>query len=1426
VFVELDRDFVPLEANRAYRLEELEAFSLFGSRQLKWTDLLAEDRVVVLASAASGKSEEFRNRAKEIRLRGDFALYSPIERIAEHGLGAAINVADRAAFADWQRGAAPGWFFLDSIDEARINHKDVEAALNRFAAELGDGGYRRARIFLSCRGSVWEGDRDTALIARTLPRLSTEEEVPIADELSEEALFAKPENRTRVQSKGDRERPPLKLVSLARISQAQRGAFLTSFGFAETERFEADLFAHGLDALAQRPGDLKLIARYWSEHRRFGSLTEMTEFGVIERLAESSPARRRATLVSDQAARQAVERLAAAMTLAHTLDLRLTTDDGGDSEGIDPHRVLADWTPKDVDALLQRGVFVPSTFGRLRFYHRSAQEYLTACWFNRLRPGLTDPEILRIFLSDPFGVRTVPSALRASAAWIAATHPLLRAALLDREPLVLLTEGDPSQLTLSERQTLLRTFAARQQTGEAPHRLIDHRALWMFADSALAPVIAEVLESNRRADFRFEMLRLIEAGPVRGCEAIVRAAGLNRAANPYERIVATRALKALDDAKGLAAVAADLLSDPTPPAATFAPTVLAELFPTTLTVSQLVAIIAKTRAAREFQVEGYREELAIYFESCATKADRQALLAGLAELVFEPPLDEWPHVSKRHRRLAEHLGHLLRVAIAASDTDGISPALLTLLRAAGFAGDKDRTDGPALEGLVRARMPLLEALFRADLRAAAAESDKPVATLHDASPHSPPLWTMEAADRPWLESLIKSGDSTERRVALDILFRLAWNAHDCEAELDTLARRVAGYPELAAQLFGARSPRAPTPAEMDREARWAEIEDRRASRETAKRESLLKLRDRLLDAPEQLSDPAILAKWPGPHPLLSLTHWLAERADGGHAGAATNWRLLIPAFGQEVADHYRRGMMTLWRVTPPERPRLSKGQRQIKYTIILSHAGLALEAAEDRAWATRLSPELARRAAEHVALDDQSFPDWLPDLLAAHTPVVGPIFAAMIRLEWRDSGDFTPLLERAAHRLPLPEPLRSAIMAAVGGREPPSIKRIATAAELVLRLSLTADECRRLARLSERRLFAARNRGDWEASLAYLRLLFRLDVEPGAAALDAMLAVEMRKRSHSRATQLLRALFNRHHGSVVDPTRLGPARLKMLTEIAYRLRERSPRSTKHADDAEEEGRPSIDDPRDALLSALISLNGEEAYRAVLALATSPHVDASAHRLRELAREIAERAADRPPWHPEQVIRFEADRMAPIATGDDLFSLVGDLLEEIDWSFSHGDMSARAVVESAQNEEAVQQWLGRTLETMSGGRFVCHRESQVAGAKRPDLIVTATSAPVEVAIEIKHGDKGWTFPGLRAALRHQLAEQYLQPDRRRHGFLVVTHHRSSRFWRDNASQRRIGFSEVIGRLAREATDLTANSSGAVRVGARGLDAAPG
>lgn len=1411
-FVELDRTFIALNLKQAYRPEEFDALRHFGTGLLKWPDLLDAQRIILLAGAASGKSEEFRQRATAIRRDGGFAIYLTVERLEAAGLDGSLNVSDREALAAWRRGTEPGWFLLDSIDEARINHKDVELALNRFAADLGEA-YDRARVLLSCRGAAWAGDADMALVANALPvreRALREDREPVDPE---EALLAKRDNASHATDEPDA-RDPVRLVALAPIDKVQRAAFLTAERATDVPAFEEALFNHGLDTLAERPGDLRTLARYWSRHERFGTLTEMIEFSIAEHLKETNDKRRSTIMISDEQARQGAERLAAAMTLGRSMELVLPNAEGVDARSIDPHLVLEDWTPNDVDGLLQRGLFAPATFGRVRFFHRSAQEYLTACWFNRLRPGLTDAELHRIFLADSFGVKTIPPALRAAAAWIAGNHAGLRAHVLDREPLVALTEGDPKRLPIADRRALLLAFARAQAAGDVYYRSIDHRSLWMFADEELAPAILEALALNRRPEFRFEMLRLIEQGGIRGCLDFVRVSALKEDVSPYRRIVATRVLAQLGDEDGLAAVARDLLDAPGELSPNLSPSLTVELFPKHLSVDQLLMVISRTKPVRRFQLEGFRDELAELYAACPDR-DRLRLLGGLADLAFAEPLGDWPRLSKRHATLIAKCGPLARAAILDSDGCGISDELVRLLRAVGRARDEDREEVPSLRDLVEARPALKRALFRAELAAERAKREEPVRHIHRVGSGGDLLWNIGKEDRPWLVESLEAAEEDERLVALDALTRLSVWSDERESELDALAALVWDAPDLAAALADARAQMVRTAAEIALEEKRDGYARRRAEEEEARRKRLLDLRQRLQADPAALRDPARLAVWPGALPLLELTRWLAGHAGSGHSGAAVGWERLTLAFGEDVARSYSAGMKVLWRVTPPKRPVHRGGLRHVKWTTILSAAGLALEAAEAAHWAVALDPDEALLAARHVCLDDQTIPDWLGALMEAHPAITAPLVAAEIEREWRRGGEYAPFLERAAHGLPLLEPLRSRLVAMLEGPPPGHASRISSAADLVLRLDLDVQERDTLARIARRRLLRARRADDWQEALAHLRLLFRLHPPQAVEQLFGMLAAERPKRKRSRASELLRALFDRHRGSVVEPSILGPETLGRLTATAYGLKPR-PRDDDDAVD--------FHDPRDALLSALISLDGEDAYRATLALAADPVVGTSGHRLRELAREIAERSADRPPWTEHAVRRFEADRLAPVATGADLLELTCALVDELSWGFRKADMSARAVIESARDEAAVQQWLGSSLQAMGGGRLLCHQEARVAGAKRPDITVTATSAPVEVAIEVKHGEKGWTIPELRHALRIQLAEQYLQPGNRRHGILVITNHRAAKFWRDPDGKRKVGFDAVIAALSGEAATILANSSGAITVAVRGIDAA--
>lgn len=1424
-YVPLDRDFYTLDPGRSYSAELIAAFRGFTWRGLKWPDLLKKRRTVILAEAAMGKTEELRHHARLLREQGSLAIYLPIERLAAAGLGGSLGRDEKELLDSWLRGGDPGWFFLDSIDEARVNRADVERALNSFAVELAEG-YDRAHVVLSCRGTVWEGDDDLALVGRTLPLRDRPAGELEAELDPDDALLRKPERKAGPRGADEPDNEKVVLVALAKLSDAQRAAFLAAQGITDISRFNDALYNRGLEPLAERPGDLKTLSRYWQTHSDLGDLTEMVEFGVKERLEEPNENRRRSIAISPRQAREGAERLAAALTLGRSMDLLIPEVATAGARGVSPFEVLDDWNRNDVEGLLHRGIFVPSGTGTIRFFHRSAQEYLTASWFLRL--GLSDSELGRIFLADSFGVRTLPPSLRAAAGWIAGQHLGLRARILEREPQLLLAEGDPRKLSVEERSVLLLNFARRELAGDNSYRFFDYRALWMFADQRLVPAIREALKINDRADFRFEMLRLIKQGKLGGCEDILAETAIDSLADDYHRIVALQAMADLEARKALSTIAKAIMSGPAP-SATFGPAAAVALFPAALSVEQLLELIGRTKPARRFQVEGFRGELLELYEQCRTPGDKRKLLDGLARLAFEPPLGDWPKISTRNATLVAMFGPTARRAVRdAAQARRISPELLSFLRATQRVSEDADEPVEPVEQLVRSWPKLNEALFWADAEAPGREDDKPATRFHDVSPDGPSLWGLSAENRPWLMKAIRSDTPHRRLVAIDALIILAFSSENTIEALQKLRQEVAGDGPVEARVVEALTPRQPTEQDLDRERRWAAIKERQVASEEGQNNQWRKIRARVQAAPEKLKDERLLRRWPGPLPLLQLTEWLSLRASGGLSAGALQSPLLNQAFGSEVADAYREGMKFLWRVTKPERPaEKPEGQRTFKRSVVLSFAGIGLEAAADPRWVSALDASEAQRAIDHAMLDDQGAPRWLSDLLADRPDIAGPPIAKAVKREWRSGSNYTPFLSLSAHSLTPLAALKEVIVKLIAGPEPAMVERISTARDLALRLDLSAEEKARLARITLKRLRKARAKQDRERAAAQLRLLFSLQVGLAAQELMHMVEASLAGGDLKDIEQLFRTSFHRHRDPAVDAALLSARQLQRLLEIAYQLRskgssEPAPEDEDDEDDEDARTRDAFDDPRNELLSALLRSDDPEAYPAMLELARNPVVGASQHRLLELAREIAENAAERPTWAAKDLRPFEERKLAPVATGSDLLNLTCDLIDQIQWDFDNADMSPRSVVVLATEEKEVQEWLGWALPVMANERITAVRETVVAEEKRPDLTFAAANAPVEVAVEIKHGGKSWSHARLSNALRKQLAGQYLRPAKRRHGVLVVSHHRNKR-WRDARTKAPITFAELMARLKEEAEIINDAAAGMIRVEVRGLDA---
>lgn len=91
--IPLDRQFIEWRDGEP---SDPDAWAQLGfSHGLSWNDLLNKRRVVVLAEARSGKTEELEAQAALLRADGKFSFYAKVQDVGRDGLRSALRIDDR-----------------------------------------------------------------------------------------------------------------------------------------------------------------------------------------------------------------------------------------------------------------------------------------------------------------------------------------------------------------------------------------------------------------------------------------------------------------------------------------------------------------------------------------------------------------------------------------------------------------------------------------------------------------------------------------------------------------------------------------------------------------------------------------------------------------------------------------------------------------------------------------------------------------------------------------------------------------------------------------------------------------------------------------------------------------------------------------------------------------------------------------------------------------------------------------------------------------------------------------------------------------------------------------------------------------------------------------------------------------------------------
>ena len=1324
----------PADVRRDQR-EAIESF-LSGRPLLPgvaWDELLRLRRVVILAEAGTGKTEEFKLRTRTLLNEGQCAFFCRMESIAEGGdFREALSLEDEARFEEWRSGDAVSYFFIDSVDEAKLRVPSVDAALCSLVRALGDAK-GRAHVYLSSRASEWDAGRDFAGFRDRLGGLP-------------------------------------RIAFLLPLNFEQQGLFVAELGLPGGKAMLESARRLG-DYLVNRPLDLRSTSEYWGKHGRIDSHMKMVEHSVSKNLAEWEPERAKRRPLGLDKARRGAENLAATLTLCGESRIRIPSTKFVRKDEVDASEALPDWGAGEIAALLERPIFDPEIYGAVRFHHREAREYLTARWFKRM---LKSGAIMSAFEATKYGETFVRPAMRPVAAWLAQMERgtgKFSSRMLELEPVAMMSYGDPSTLSSEFRGNVLRASAQKIADNLETERIYSI-PLNRFGGVDIADAVNELLEKfggNQNAvEF---LLRIIREGKIAECAD--KASDIALSESTPEDLRSPAVYAVADASVKRARVLSDAMSNK---AEKWKGRTLIgamhRLFPGAMSIRQFVRCIEKRTGAWSDFEDGYllenvplggmttgelREFLDGILTAARTRSERsggwgESLTASLAAKALVPLLNSSnaPHEDEGILRAIEALGKY---------------------RGMGFSGREDVVEK------ISANWRLVHALY---WRAFRREGKMPWITAD--------MWRLSPDPelrRAFLVDIHEQSDAKKREEAFRAVWQIWWpygpEKADILAEVraalasdEALSRKLDEWLESAA-----KSERRGKRKEAVRSGRK---QQEKAMKEKELRKSVEILRNmsaRLRNFGSEVPSEVCNA-------LLYLQRWIykndppqnVDEPSGDHD--YYRWESMIPVFGEGMARCARDGMMKFWRTYTPSlmsEIRAGRSSWSTDCRVSLGMFGLDMLSREQPDWAGRLKEGDAALAASYAMHSSNQFPPWVSELIRARPDAVTKSFRPEMEWDMRELPDnaspniLSPMLHSGEFVGKFFAPMALDIL------EEHSLlqKGSQTYVSRLLHFLKDGDSAARRACFYRGRIADA-DGGDERPF--WLAEWTRMDA--GVALKE--LKRRLRDIGDREAAKKFMTVFC---GSLGDETRARDAeglREAGLFDNVGNLQEILRLTLAHIrdeDDIERVGRgvftPGIRDHaqdfRRVLFNHLVSgCSGEEAYRAMMELSSDKALDKHTREvLRMHARRCAENDAESPAWTPAEVVRFAEERTPPLREPNQFFQWFLFVLNELVADMEGGDFSVASLINS---EEDAQKVFAARLQDMGKGKFIVAREDVVIDRKERDLRIQPVGSDSVVSIEMKivDGEQG-NFSQLRNALEKQLP-QYLRDPKARHGVLLV------------------------------------------------------
>jgi hypothetical protein len=1352
----------------------------------RWDDLIANSRTVILAESGSGKTFEMLAQAKHLAANDKSAFFLRLEDLATT-LDQSFEIGTRAQFVAWLEGETDAWFFLDSVDEARLRDpRQFENSIKHFAAAVGNA-LSRARIILSSRPYAWRSASDLELLERYLPNVN----MALATSIEKHPTENFYTNVVQSEASNGEVKQIADVVSiyqLRRLNEADIRAYAIHRAASRVDEFMLQLKRANLLSVADRPFDLEELIKLWNAGDKLENRVGVLRQGITRRLNEIDQNRIELTPINAEKARAGARLLAAAVTFTGFSAIRTSAHPGSGPE-IDPNALLTDWVTNEQKWLLNSGIFSDALYGAVRIRHREMRDLLVAEWFaEMLENGCPRSSVMALCFVEMYGEKVIRPRLRSVLPWLILSDTQICTEALAIEPMIALEGGDPSQLPLVTRRGILTETIARLVTGDAGRNGQDNSSIALIAQLDLESDTNRLIEQHYdNDDAIFFLGRLVWQGKMTTCIDALGPIARDAARGIFARQAALRAISVVGGADERSKLWLDLLTDP----ARLNQKLLAELVrsspPDATTVRALLDSITTVDAVERFDYSGLSTALHDFVDSLPVGpiADGTPplaeLVAGLVTLLEQAPLDEdgdW-HFSVRYRWLLRPTIHAVERLISARDAIALTPVVLAFLLKCNQMTLMSFHDLDDRASQLHARVPewpdLNDALFWASVADARA---KALATTGDSLAEDWPViwqrhvWRFDGSGFERVMGFVRSRALLDDRlVALALAYRIHRENGSAAERLADLRNVVGDNSALTAALELALNPPV-TEMMLARQASSAAHQAKVAEFEKSQMEH------RAAWAASLRSDPSqVLSRSDhSPETITESQLYLLRNLEGERIrvrrAKGSAWRTLSVEFGDEVACAFRDAAVSKWRQYTPTLGSDFADRTSDPGVLDFAACGLDIDVKESTDFFGRLTDEDARHAMRYVFWEMNGFPEWFERLYHAFPKLVQEV--VWQELDWEfsqrhDDRDYHYVLDRVTDQTPwLHSCLSESLLARLRGNDSLDQHRLTSC----LRILIGAGTSKiALARLAEAKIIA-------EHSLEQLPRWFALWVsaepERSIASLESKLAsMEDSKGAVQFAEQFVLAFVGEQHANGAGATEaLSSTHLMRLYLLMHRF-------IRHEHDinrtSERVYRPGARDDaqqsREHLLGILAARPGENTYRALKQLEIEHPVASYRKWMGQRARERAIDDADLELWSAQQVKQFATELEIVPASVRQLFELVCARLGDFKHWLERGNDSLATTYQKITSETEMRNVVFNWLNSKSSGRYVATQEPELANAQRPDLWVQSPQVESEIPIELKIAEK-WTGPELCERLRNQLAGDYLRERTARGGIMLL------------------------------------------------------